>query len=274
LCARVEAEFKIRMKHEKRRKPLARPGRQKRRKPRTPPGRRKRLLQLRRRLLVGLAAVLLLCIAPVIILRWVAPPTSAVMLQRILVQGHEVDYRWVPLSQISPQAALAVVAAEDQKFPDHWGFDLKAIRNAVEHNARGKRLRGASTLTQQVARNLFLWQGRSYLRKGLEACFTLLLEFFWPKQRILEIYLNIAETGPQVFGMEAAARRYFGHSASTLTQEQAALIATVLPNPLRYHADRPSDYILSRRDQILQQMLQLGGVSYLRDILGSAAERN
>jgi monofunctional biosynthetic peptidoglycan transglycosylase len=240
LCAGAEAEFKMRMK------------------------------RLRRRLLAGLAVCLLLSMAPVIILRWVTPPTSAVMLQRILVEGHKLDYQWVPLAQIAPDVALAVVAAEDQKFPDHRGFDLKAIRDAVESNARGGRMRGASTLTQQVARNLFLWQGRSYLRKGLEAWFTLLLEIFWSKQRILEIYLNIAETGPRTFGIQAAAGRYFGRSASTLTREQAALIAAVLPNPLRYHADRPSGYLLSRRDHILQQMSQLGGTSYLRNILPHA----
>ena len=241
LCSRAEAEFKMRMK------------------------------RMRRWLLAGLAACLLLSAASVIMLRWVTPPTSAVMLQRILFEGHKLDYQWVPLAQIAPAAALAVVAAEDQKFPEHLGFDLKAIRNAVESNARGGRLRGASTLTQQVARNLFLWQGRSYLRKGLEAWFTLLLETLWPKQRILEVYLNIAETGPQTFGIQAAARRYFGRSASTLTREQAALIAAVLPNPLRYHADRPSAYILSRRDHILQQMSQLGGNAYLHKILPRAA---
>ena len=143
MCARADAEFKMRMKylkHLKRRKTLKR---------------RNALKRFRRGLLAGLAACLLLCITPVIILRWVPPPTSAVMLQRILVQEHEVDYQWVPLSQISPQAALAVVAAEDQKFPDHWGFDLKAIKNAVENNARGERIRGASTLTQQVAGHLY-----------------------------------------------------------------------------------------------------------------------
>ncbi len=247
MCARVEAEFKVRMKRLKRRRRPA------------------------RWLLAGLAVCLLLSLAPVIALRWITPPTSAVMLQRILVEGQELDYQWVPLSQITPQAALAVVAAEDQKFPYHWGFDLQSIRNAVENNARGHRLRGASTLTQQVARNLFLWQGRSYLRKGLEAWFTLLLELCWSKQRILEVYLNIAETGPQTFGIQAAARRYFGQSASTLTREQAALIAAVLPNPLRFHADRPSGYILSRRDHILQQMSQLGGPAYLQNITIRAA---
>lgn len=223
--------------------------------------------RLGRWLLTGLATCLLLSMAPVIILRWVTPPTSAVMLQRMLVDGHELDYSWRPLSQISPQAALAVVAAEDQKFPYHWGFDLQAIRDAVEHNARGQRLRGASTLTQQVARNLFLWQGRSYLRKGLEAWFTLLLELFWSKQRILEVYLNIAETGPRTFGIQAAAERYFGRPASLLSPEQAALIAAILPNPLRLRADSPSGYVLSRRDHILQQMSQLGGVAYLQDLL-------
>jgi monofunctional biosynthetic peptidoglycan transglycosylase len=244
LCARLEAEFKMRKKRHG------------------------------RRLFAVLAACLLLSMAPVIALRWITPPTSAVMLQRILVKGHKPDYQWVPLVQITPQAALAVVAAEDQKFPDHWGFDLKAIRNAVENNARGRRIRGASTLTQQVARNLFLWQGRSYLRKGLEAWFTLLLELFWSKQRILEVYLNIAETGPQTFGIQAAAQRYFGQSASTLSREQAALIAAVLPNPLRFHADRPSEYVLSRRNHILQQMSQLGGIAYLQNITPRTAGRN
>jgi monofunctional biosynthetic peptidoglycan transglycosylase len=195
------------------------------------------------------------------------------MLQRILVEGRKIDYQWVPLSQITPQAALAVVAAEDQKFPYHWGFDLQAIKDAVEHNASGGRVRGASTLTQQVARNLFLWQGRSYLRKGLEAWFTLLLELCWSKQRILEVYLNIAETGPQTFGIQAAARRYFGRTAGTLTREQAATIAAVLPNPLRFHADRPSGYVLSRRDHILQQMSQLGGTVYLKSITTPDADR-
>lgn len=241
LCARTEAEFKMRIK------------------------------RLRRWLLAGLTACLLLSMAPVIILRWVTPPTSAVMLQRILVEGHKLDYQWVPLAQIAPAAALAVVAAEDQKFPDHRGFDLDAIRAAAGNNARGGRLRGASTLTQQVARNLFLWQGRSYLRKGLEAWFTLLLELCWSKQRILEVYLNIAETGPRTFGIQAAARRYFGRSANALTREQAALIAAILPNPLRFHADRPSGYVLSRRNHILQQMSRLGGSAYLQNILPRTA---
>jgi len=220
----------------------------------------------RRWLLRGVLGFLLVSVLPVLLLRWVPPPTSAVMLARTVVEGRSQNYQWVPLERIAPSAALAVVAAEDQKFPDHWGFDLGAIRDAAEHNARGGRLRGASTLTQQVARNLFLWQGRSYLRKGLEAWMTLLLEIAWPKRRILEVYLNIAEMGEHTFGVEAAARRFFARPATDLSPEQAALLAAVLPNPRRFHADRPSDYVLVRRNHILQQMSRLGD-GYLRGIL-------
>jgi len=224
------------------------------------------LRRLRHFLLLAVAGLLLVSIVPVIALRWLPPPTSAVMLQRTLTEGQPQTWHWIGIESISAHAALAVVAAEDQKFPDHFGFDLQAIRQAVTHNASGQRLRGASTLTQQVARNLFLWQGRSYLRKGLEAWMAMLLEVFWPKQRILEVYLNIAETGERTFGIEAAARRYFGRSADTLTPEQAALVAAVLPNPRRLHVDRPSAYLLERRDHILQQM-QLLGPAYLGQIL-------
>ena len=225
--------------------------------------------RLRRWLFRIVLALVLVSTLPVIILRWVDPPTSAVILQRTLSEGQPQDYRWVPLTRITPEAALAVVAAEDQKFPHHWGFDLQAIRDAAQRNARGGRLRGASTLTQQVARNLFLWQGRSYLRKGLEAWMTLLLELFWPKARILEVYLNIAETGAQTFGVQAGALRFFKRPASAITRQQAALLAAVLPSPVRYRADRPSAYLLERRDHILQQMSQLGGTAYLQDILPS-----
>jgi monofunctional biosynthetic peptidoglycan transglycosylase len=214
----------------------------------------------------GALGFLLASMLPVLLLRWIPPPTSAVMLTRTLVEGRSQNYQWVPLERIAPSAALAVVAAEDQKFPVHWGFDFDAIRDAAERNARGGRLRGASTLTQQVARNLFLWQGRSYLRKGLEAWITLLLEIAWPKRRILEVYLNIAEMGERTFGVQAAARRFFARPAADLSREQAALLAAVLPNPRHFHAERPSEYVLERRDHILQQMSQLG-TGYLRGIL-------
>ncbi|MCK5481132.1 MAG: monofunctional biosynthetic peptidoglycan transglycosylase [Gammaproteobacteria bacterium] len=224
-------------------------------------------IRLRRWIIRVLAAVLLISIVPVLVLRWVAPPTSSVILQRGFLEGRPQDYQWVSINRISPYAALAVVAAEDQKFPQHHGFDIAAIKDAVHSNASGGRLRGASTLTQQVARNLFLWQGRSYLRKGLEAWFTLLLELFWSKERILEVYLNIAETGKQTFGVEAAAWRFFQRPAIALSREQAALIAAVLPSPGRSRLDRPSDYILQRQANILQQMKQLGGTAWLKDIL-------
>mgnify|MGYP001814457131 CR=1 FL=1 len=223
--------------------------------------------RLRRWLLRGVAAFLFISIIPVIVLRWVPPPTSTVILGRALSEGPQQDYQWVALERISPDAALAVVAAEDQKFPTHRGFDIDAIRDAVKAHSQGGRLRGASTLTQQVARNLFLWQGRSFLRKGLEAWLTVLLELFWPKERILEVYLNIAETGRRTFGVQAAALKFFSRPASAITREQAALLAAVLPNPLRLQANRPSDYVIRRRNEILGQMAQLGGRAYLKDIL-------
>jgi monofunctional biosynthetic peptidoglycan transglycosylase len=217
-------------------------------------------------LLRGALVFVLISVLPVILLRWIPPPTSAVMLARTLGEGRFQDYQWVPLERIAPDAALAVVAAEDQKFPHHWGFDLDAIRDAAENHARGRRLRGASTLTQQVARNLFLWQGRSFLRKGLEAWMTVLLEIAWPKHRILEVYLNIAEMGEHTFGVQATSRRYFARPADAISTEQAALLAAVLPNPRRFRVDHPSDYVLERRDRILRQMSQLGN-DYLRGVL-------
>jgi len=220
----------------------------------------------RRWLLQIVLVFLLVSVLPVILLRWIPPPTSAVILARTLAEGRPQDYQWVPMKRIAPAAALAVVAAEDQKFPDHWGFDFDAILDAAENHARGGRLRGASTLTQQVARNLFLWQGRSYLRKGLEAWITVLLEVAWPKQRILEVYLNIAEMGERTFGVQAASRRYFARPASALNASQAALLAAVLPNPRRFRVDHASAYVLERRDRILQQMSLLGD-GYLRGIL-------
>lgn len=215
-------------------------------------------------------ALLLVSIIPVMLLRWLPPPTSAVMLQRQLSQGVQQDYQWVPVQQISPYVALAVVASEDQKFPHHFGFDVDSIKAAVAQHADGGRLRGASTITQQVARNLFLWQGRSFLRKGLEAWMTLMLEVFWSKQRILEVYLNIAEMGPRTFGVQAAALRFFATPAAGLNREQAALLAAVLPNPARLRGDRPSAYVQGRRSDILQQMRTLGGVCYLRGIVPAA----
>jgi len=207
---------------------------------------------------------------PVLLLRWLPPVTSAFMVEARIAawQGRERDYhtdfRWVSLEQISAHAAIAVIASEDQQFPFHTGFDFNSIREAVRASERGKRLRGASTISQQVAKNLFLWGGHSFVRKGLEAYFTVLIEVLWPKERILEVYLNIAQFGDGIYGVEAAAQRFWHKPAHALTSSEAALLAAVLPNPLRLHADRPSAYVLSRRDWILGQMRELGGASYLK----------
>lgn len=171
---------------------------------------------------------------------------------------------WVSMADISPWMGLAVIAAEDQKFPEHWGFDVPAIEKALAHNERNEsRIRGASTLSQQTAKNLFLWDGRSWLRKGLEAGLTLGIETVWSKKRILTVYLNIAEFGDGIFGVEAAAQRYFHKPASRLSVSEAALLAAVLPNPLRYKANTPSGYVRSRQAWIMRQMRQLGGESFM-----------
>ncbi|WP_412175886.1 monofunctional biosynthetic peptidoglycan transglycosylase [Enterobacter sp.] len=199
-------------------------------------------------------------------------PFSAVMAERQLSAwlsgnfGYVAHSDWVGMDDISPWMGLAVIAAEDQKFPEHWGFDVAAIEKAISHNERNEnRIRGASTLSQQTAKNLFLWDGRSWLRKGLEAGLTLGMETVWSKRRILTVYLNIAEFGDGVFGVEAAAQRYFHKPASRLTMSEAALLAAVLPNPLRFKADAPSGYVHSRQAWIMRQMRQLGGEGYMRD---------
>ncbi len=198
----------------------------------------------------------------VLILRVVPPFTSAFM---IASDAPEVRYDWVPWQRIAPVAGLAMVAAEDQKFPEHWGFDFEAIDKALDHNKRSRRMRGASTISQQTAKNLFLWSGRSYARKGLEVGYTLLIETFWPKRRVLEMYLNVAQFGPGVYGVEAAAQTYFRKPAARLSRSEAALLAAVLPNPVRLRVDRPSAYVLERANQIEGQMQALGS-DYLADL--------
>jgi monofunctional glycosyltransferase len=204
--------------------------------------------------------------------RWMDPVTTSFILQRkvaeLLAGGHarDVEQRWVAWNAISPHAGLAVIASEDQRFAEHWGFDLDSIQDAIEEGQSGGRMRGASTISQQVAKNLFLWPGRSWLRKGLEAYFTVLIELIWPKQRILEVYLNIAQFGDRTFGVDAASRRFFGKRAAALSAHEAALLAAVLPNPVRMHADEPSPYVRERARWIERQMRMLGGADYLREI--------
>ena len=194
--------------------------------------------------------------------RFVAPPTTAFMLrERLLGSGSRVEYRWVGWSRISREVGIAVVAAEDQKFPSHYGFDIDSITRAVLE--KRDRTRGASTITQQVAKNLYLWPGRSWVRKGAEAYLTVWIELVWPKRRILEVYLNIAEFGPGIFGVGAASKSAFGKHPSQLTSREAALLAAVLPNPKRMSAASPSAYVEERADEIQRAVQSLGGPRYL-----------
>lgn len=228
--------------------------------------------KVRRYLFLGVkmvAALVLASLVSTLLLRWVPPFFSALMVQRHVsalfhAERYDAQYEWVGWKRISPAAPLAVIAAEDQRFAEHHGFDFESIEDALEDHERGRRLRGASTISQQVAKNIFLWPGRSFLRKGLEAYFTLLIETLWPKRRILEVYLNVAEMGDGVFGVEAASQRYFRKPAARLSAEEAALLAAILPNPYRFRANRPSAFVLERRGWILRQMDQLGGTEYVR----------
>ncbi len=170
----------------------------------------------------------------------------------------QLKQTWTPLERISPAMRLALVSAEDQKFPQHHGFDVEAIADAVEDHLDGKSTRGASTLTQQVAKNLFLWPGHSFVRKGLEAWFTVLLEVFWPKRRILEMHLNVAEFGDGLYGVEAASRSFYGKSAAHLSLEESALLATVLPAPKQRRVTAPSAGMKQRAGWITDQARRLG----------------
>jgi monofunctional glycosyltransferase len=226
-----------------------------------------------RRLLVRLAlAVVAVTLVPVVCLRWIPPPTSAVMLGKHvagLIGGgprQTIHHRWTRWNAIAPAMGLAVVAAEDQKFPHHWGFDFDSILDAVEEQGVKGRLRGASTITQQVARNLFLWQGRSVFRKVLEAYFTVLLEVVWPKRRILEVYMNIAEFGEGTYGVGAASRAFFGKTPNELQASEASLLAAVLPNPSRFRVGNPSAYVRQRASWVEAQMANLGGLAYLGNL--------
>ncbi len=220
------------------------------------------LKALIRSLLALATIVFVLSLLLVVPLRWIDPPTSAFMLADR--SGRDpVLFEWADWEALGNSPALAVVASEDQKFADHFGFDLKSIEESVQEFRDGSSLRGASTITQQVAKNLYLWPGRNFLRKGVEAWFALLIEVSWSKKRILEVYLNIVELGPGLYGVPAASRVYFGRTAATLSQADAALLAAVLPNPHRFDAGRPSEYVRERQRWILGQMARLERESWL-----------
>jgi monofunctional biosynthetic peptidoglycan transglycosylase len=204
----------------------------------------------------------------VLLFRYLPVPVTPLMLIRSgeqLSAGKkmQLQHNWVSFNEISKNLSLAVVCSEDQNFMNHFGFDFKAIEQSVEASRKGeKRLRGASTISQQTAKNVFLWPGRSWVRKGFEVYFTVLIEIFWSKERILEVYLNSIEMGNGIYGAEAASRAYFKKNAKNLSRNQAAAIAAVLPNPREYKADSPSPYIKSRIHWIVQQMSQLGELKF------------
>jgi len=234
-------------------------------------GRRGIWRRLLRLALLSVLALVLLSVLSVAALRFIDPWTSGFMMQARINSWFDDDpkpyvlrQQWRDLDQISPQLALAVVASEDQRFPEHGGFDFKQIRAALAEASDGGRMRGASTISQQVAKNVFLWNGRSWMRKGAEAWFTVLIEVLWPKERILEVYLNVAEFGPGIYGAQGAARTYFRKDAARLTRPEAARLAAVLPNPKRLHVVNPGPYVLRRQAQIERQMAALGGTAWLK----------
>lgn len=222
-------------------------------------------------LLWGIIIFFMVTTLQVLALKWMPPLSSSFMMIRkieLFVKGSPgtIRYKWKPYEEISEYFPLAVVAAEDQKFPDHFGFDFKAIETAMAENKHKSNIRGGSTISQQVAKNLFCWPGRSYLRKAVESYYTLLIELLWNKKRILEVYINVAELGSGIYGAEAASINYFNKSADKISQNEAALLAAVLPSPRKYSVLKPSNYVQGRTVWIKRQMNQLGGKKYLGKI--------
>jgi monofunctional glycosyltransferase len=234
----------------------------------------------RRLLRHALRVLLVLLLLPWLLIgsmRWIDPVYSSFMLATRIersidkVPKRNIRYRWVDYENIAPAMRLAVIAAEDQKFAEHSGFDWQAMGKALRHNGRNARLKGGSTISQQVAKNLFLWRGQSYVRKAIEAYLTFIIELLWPKQRILEVYLNIAQFSPRHFGVSYAAEHFFGTTPARLSRSQAALLAAVLPAPTRYDAGNPSRYVRSRQYWIQSQMQRLGP-QYLQRVEQPASE--
>ncbi|MEQ5837231.1 monofunctional biosynthetic peptidoglycan transglycosylase [Marinobacter sp. NFXS9] len=221
-------------------------------------------------LLYTVCGLMLFMLVVIGVLRFVNPPTTAFMIADHIAHPERRQVQnWVPIQKMSPWMPLAVMASEDQRFLQHWGLDLNAIATAVEDYQQGDSLRGASTISQQTAKNLFLWNGRQLIRKGLEAGLTLAMEALWNKQRIMEVYLNVAEFGDGVYGVEAASLRFYGIHASQLSASQAARLAAVLPNPKALSAARPSAYVWQRVDWIMRQMRQLGGPALVKPLVAA-----
>lgn len=238
----------------------------------TAPPRRRRWL---RWMLWAPVLAVIASVLQVAILRFVDPPLSAFMIARQLEAWSEgerdfrIAYDWRDADEISQNLPLALVAAEDQRFPEHEGFDFEAIEKARKNNAKGRKIRGASTISQQLAKNLFLWRGTGWtrwMRKGLEVWYTVLIEAMWPKERILEVYANVIEYGDGVYGAQAAARTYFRKDAAKLTAAESARMAAVLPNPRKYSVAKPGPYVQRRARAIERQMRYLGGPAYLKEL--------
>lgn len=206
--------------------------------------------------LIAVAAILVATVLVVLPFRWINPPTTAFMVFDD-VEFAAIQHRWVPWDDMSDSLAIAVIASEDQRFLQHYGIDFASIQKSLESAKRGNRMRGASTITQQVAKNIYLWRGRSFLRKGMEAYLALWVDALWPKRRIMEIYLNIAELGPGIYGVGTASDTYFGKPPARINDAEAALLAAVLPNPVRLNAGKPSEYLRERQAWIVGQMQRM-----------------
>lgn len=231
------------------------------------------VVRIWRKLRRALIFLFLAQFAYIVLLKWVDPPITITQLTN-WVQGHGLRRDYVDREDISPYMKLAVMASEDQLFPDHNGFDIKSIQKALQHNKKKpKRVRGASTISQQVAKNVFLWQGRSWVRKGLEVYFTFMIELVWGKERILEVYLNVAEMGTGIFGVEAAAQTYFKKPAKKLSRSEAAMIAACLPNPKKYKVKPLSKYVERRYPWIVNQMYNLEGDEDIERLLGRTKKK-
>jgi monofunctional biosynthetic peptidoglycan transglycosylase len=222
----------------------------------------KKIIRFLAKIALGL---IIASIVTVIFYRFIPVPVTPLMVIRYFeMEEGKIDKDWEPLEKISPSLPLAVISSEDQKFDEHYGFDIEAIEKAAKYNERhkGKKVKGASTISQQTAKNVFLWPSRSWIRKGLEVYFTLLIEIFWSKERIMEVYLNVIEMGPGVYGAEAAANYYFKKPAVKLTRSECALIAAILPNPRKWSASKPTPYIVRRKGRIMKRMQS---VSFLKE---------
>lgn len=211
-----------------------------------------------------LIAFIVISFLTVLLFRFVNPPVTLLMLKRKFLYDQPIHKQWKSFNQISPYFAMAVIGAEDQNFKNHWGFDVGAIQKAIQHNEKYKSTRGASTISQQVAKNVFLWPSRTWVRKGFESYYTVLIELLWSKKRILEVYMNVVELGNGIYGVEAASEKYYHKSASKLTKQEAAILAASLPSPRRFPASHPSAFMMKRANWIIRQMQNLGGQGYLK----------